>query len=119
MVLSETLKTELKIVHFIAGVSLYKKYCGSLIGMGWSLLNPLVQLIVYFFAFGLIIKVPIENYFVYLAAGLLPWTFISASLINSATSITSRKGTCSRIPSFSGSAFTWVMSQYCSTEAAM
>ena len=94
MVLSETLKTDLKAVHFIAGVSLYKKYCGSLIGMGWSLLNPLVQLIVYFFAFGLIIKVPIENYFVYLAAGLLPWTFISASLINSATSITSRKGTC-------------------------
>jgi L-lactate dehydrogenase complex protein LldG len=25
----------------------------------------------------------------------------------------------SRIPSFSGSAFTWVMSQYCSTETAM
>jgi lipopolysaccharide transport system permease protein len=94
MVLSETLKTELKTVHFIAGVSLYKKYCGSLIGMGWSLLNPLVQLIVYFFAFGLIIKVPIENYFVYLAAGLLPWTFMSASLIGSATSITSRRGTC-------------------------
>ena len=43
MVLSETLKTELKTVHFVAGVSLYKKYCGSLIGMGWSLLNPLVQ----------------------------------------------------------------------------
>jgi ABC-type polysaccharide/polyol phosphate export permease len=39
--------------------------------MGWSLLNPLVQLIVYFFAFGLIIKVPIENYFVYLGAVLL------------------------------------------------
>jgi ABC-type polysaccharide/polyol phosphate export permease len=86
MVLSEALKTQLKTVHFIAGVSLYKKYCGSLIGMGWSLLNPLVQLIVYFFAFGLIIKVPIENYFVYLAAGLLPWTFMSASLIGSATS---------------------------------
>ena len=62
--------------------------------MGWSLLNPLVQLIVYFFAFGMIIKVPIENYFVYLAAGLLPWSFMSSSLINSATSITSRKGTC-------------------------
>jgi lipopolysaccharide transport system permease protein len=42
----------------------------------------------------LIIKVPIENYFVYLAAGLLPWAFLSASLTNSATSITSRKGTC-------------------------
>ena len=93
MLLSETLKTELKTVHFIAGVSLYKKYCGSLIGMGWSLLNPLVQLIVYFFAFGMIIKVPIENYFVYLAAGLLPWAFIS-TLTNCATSITSRKGTC-------------------------
>ncbi|EWY40646.1 hypothetical protein N825_34780 [Skermanella stibiiresistens SB22] len=49
---------------------------------------------VYFFAFGLIIKVPIDNYFVYLAAGLLPWTFLSQSLITSATSITSRKATC-------------------------
>jgi ABC-type polysaccharide/polyol phosphate export permease len=62
MVLNESVRTGLKAVHFIARVSLYKKYCGSLIGMGWSLLNPLVQLIVYFFAFGLIIKVPIENY---------------------------------------------------------
>jgi lipopolysaccharide transport system permease protein len=94
MVLNKSLKTELKTVHFIAGVSLYKKYCGSLIGMGWSLLNPLVQLIVYFFAFGLIIKVPIDNYFVYLASGLLPWTFMSQSLINATTAITSRKGTC-------------------------
>jgi len=94
MVLNESMRTGLKAVHFIARVSLYKKYCGSLIGMGWSLLNPLVQLIVYFFAFGLIIKVPIENYFVYLAAGLLPWSFISNSLVNSATAITSRKGTC-------------------------
>jgi ABC-type polysaccharide/polyol phosphate export permease len=94
MLLSEALKAELRTVHFISGVSLYKKYCGSLIGMGWSLLNPLIQLIVYYFAFGLIIKVPIDNYFVYLAAGLLPWSFLSQSLINSATSITSRKGTC-------------------------
>jgi lipopolysaccharide transport system permease protein len=94
MVLNERLKTELKTVHFIASVSLYKKYCGSLIGMGWSLLNPLVQLIVYFFAFGLIIKVPIDNYFVYLASGLLPWSFMSQSLVNSTTAITSRKGTC-------------------------
>jgi lipopolysaccharide transport system permease protein len=90
MVLNERLKA----VHFIASVSLYKKYCGSLIGMGWSLLNPLVQLIVYFFAFGLIIKVPIDNYFVYLASGLLPWSFMSQSLVNSTTAITSRKGTC-------------------------
>jgi lipopolysaccharide transport system permease protein len=94
MVLNERLKAELKAVHFIASVSLYKKYCGSLIGMGWSLLNPLVQLIVYFFAFGLIIKVPIDNYFVYLASGLLPWSFMSQSLVNSTTAITSRKGTC-------------------------
>jgi lipopolysaccharide transport system permease protein len=94
MVLNERLKAELKAVHFIDSVPLYKKYCGSLIGMGWSLLNPLVQLIVYFFAFGLIIKVPIDNYFVYLASGLLPWSFMSQSLVNSTTAITSRKGTC-------------------------
>jgi lipopolysaccharide transport system permease protein len=93
MVISDTLKSDLTAVYFIARVSLYKRYCGSLVGMGWSLLNPMIQLLVYFFAFGMIMKVPIENYFVYLAAGLLPWSFISNSAIMCSTSIVSRKDT--------------------------
>jgi lipopolysaccharide transport system permease protein len=93
MTISAALKHDIEAVYFIARVSLYKRYCGSLVGMGWSLLNPMIQLLVYFFAFGLIMKVPIENYFVYLAAGLLPWTFISNCAIMCSTAIVSRKDT--------------------------
>ena len=41
MVINAALKHDLAAVYFIARVSLYKRYCGSLVGMGWSLLRAI------------------------------------------------------------------------------
>src|SRR4029077_10780412 len=64
------------------------KYKGSLLGVFWSLLNPLVLLGVYLVVFGLIFpngKVP--HYPIYLLAGLACWIFFSVSLQSSARSM--------------------------------
>jgi lipopolysaccharide transport system permease protein len=63
------------------------KYRGSVFGVLWSLLHPLLLLSVYTFAFRYIVRIQMENYAFFLLAGLLPWTFFSGSLQASTASI--------------------------------
>jgi ABC-type polysaccharide/polyol phosphate export permease len=64
------------------------KYKGSLLGVLWSLLNPLVLLGVYLVVFGLIFQnKKIEHYPVYLLAGLSCWIFFSVSLQSASRSM--------------------------------
>ena len=65
------------------------KYKGSLLGIFWSLLNPLVLLGVYLVVFGLGRRTPntIPHYPLYLLAGLSCWIFFSVTLQSSARSL--------------------------------
>jgi ABC-type polysaccharide/polyol phosphate export permease len=57
------------------------KYKGSLLGVLWSLLNPLALLVVYLVVFGVVFQNKhIAHYPVYLLAGLACWIFFSVSL---------------------------------------
>jgi ABC-2 type transport system permease protein len=62
------------------------KYAASVLGAVWSLLNPIVFLIVFSF----VVKVlgnDIPNYPVYLLSGLLAWNLFSAALTTGARSV--------------------------------
>jgi ABC-type polysaccharide/polyol phosphate export permease len=64
------------------------KYKGSLLGIFWSLLNPLVLLVVYLVVFGLIFpNGRVVHYPIYLLAGLSCWIFFSVSLQSSSRSM--------------------------------
>jgi len=63
------------------------KYRDSVLGVVWSLLNPLLMLLVYTLAFKFILRVPMENYAFFLLAGLLPWNFFASSLTASTQAI--------------------------------
>jgi ABC-type polysaccharide/polyol phosphate export permease len=66
----------------------HAKYKGSLLGVAWSLLNPLVLLGVYLVVFGLLLQnKTIPHYPIYLLAGLACWIFFSVSLQSSARSM--------------------------------
>jgi ABC-type polysaccharide/polyol phosphate export permease len=56
------------------------KYKGSLLGVLWSLLNPLVLLAVYLLVFGVIFPSKTPHYPLYLLAGLASWIFFATSL---------------------------------------
>ncbi len=60
------------------------KYKNSFLGFVWSLVTPLMMLAVYYVAFGVIFKLRGEGmtfYAFYLMAGILPWNFMSISLM--------------------------------------
>ena len=60
------------------------KYKNSFLGVLWSFLNPLLQIVVYAVVFQVILKNPQENYAIFLCCGLIPWTFFSATVTRSA-----------------------------------
>jgi ABC-2 type transport system permease protein len=73
------------------------RYKRSVLGWGWSLLNPIAFMVVYTFAFSLILDatpepgVPsgLESYAFFLLCALLPWTFFNVSVTTSMESIVS------------------------------
>ena len=66
---------------------LQAKYKGSLLGVFWSLLNPLVLLGVYLLVFGLIFPSKIPHYALYLLSGLACWIFFATSVQTAARSL--------------------------------
>ena len=66
----EMLKTSIK--KDIGG-----KYKNSFLGVLWSFVNPLLQIIVYAIIFPLIMKNDIPNYVVFMVCGLIPWNYFS------------------------------------------
>ncbi len=65
------------------------KYKGSLLGIFWSLLNPLILLGVYLVVFGVLLPTPktIPHYPLYLLAGIACWIFFSVSLQSASRSM--------------------------------
>jgi ABC-2 type transport system permease protein len=64
------------------------KYKRTIFGQGWSLLNPIATLLIFTLVFGFVLRVPvpvgkssgIQVFALFLACGLLPWTFFSNSV---------------------------------------
>jgi len=75
------------LVYNLVSRDLKVKYKGSILGFFWSLLNPLVMLIVYTVAFKYIIKIRVENFPLFFLCAFLPWTFLNLSLSMSVSSI--------------------------------
>ena len=63
------------------------KYKKSFLGVLWSFVNPLLQIMVYAFVFQVILKSNIENYAVYLCCGLIPWQYFSSVILRGAATI--------------------------------
>ena len=59
------------------------RYKHSFLGVMWSFLNPLLQLLVYAIVFPVILKVKQDNYIIFVCAGLIPWTFFTTVVTQS------------------------------------
>ncbi|RSK28672.1 ABC transporter permease [Bacillus sp. HMF5848] len=73
------------------------RYKGSVLGILWALLNPVFLLIIYGFVFSFIMRIQIENYFLFLFTGLLPWIYFRSSVLGSANSILSNAGLIKKV----------------------
>jgi len=76
------------LIQSLVARELKARYRGSVLGFFWSFINPLLLLLVYTFVFRYVLvgtqPKEIEPYPVFLFCGLLPWTWFSSSLAESA-----------------------------------
>ncbi len=68
------------------------KYAGSVLGVGWSVVWPIINLCIYIIVFGTVIgaRIPGKHnvwfvYGIYLSAGMIPWLFFSGVVIRIST----------------------------------
>ena len=64
------------------------KYKASFLGVLWSFINPLLQVLVYAIVFPYIMRVQTDNYLIFLICGIIPWTWFTNSITNGTTCIT-------------------------------
>lgn len=63
------------------------KYASSILGISWAVINPLLLMLAIDFVFSVVFKRGIENFSLFLLAGILPWMFFSVSLSEATFSI--------------------------------
>ena len=67
------------------------RYRGSALGFLWSFVNPLLLLLIYTFVFTVVMPnahpPEYQPYALFLFCGLLPWTWFSASLLESSSAL--------------------------------
>jgi ABC-type polysaccharide/polyol phosphate export permease len=64
-------------IWILAKTEFIQRYYGSFFGVFWAFLNPLFQLLIYYYIFTWFFDSQIENYAFYLLSGLLVWMFFS------------------------------------------
>ena len=74
------------------------KYKGSFLGILWSFINPLLQVVVYWIVFPYLMRgAGGDNYLVYLITGLIPWTFFLTTVSTGTTSIKANAGIIKKV----------------------
>jgi lipopolysaccharide transport system permease protein len=91
------------------------RYRGSFLGVTWTLLNPLIFMIVYSLVFGKFLHVhyPGGSATVFILSGLLAWTFFSQALIQATNSIVANSALIRKV------AFPWMLLSVSSVIAAL
>src|SRR5512138_522105 len=76
------------LIQSLVARELKARYRGSVLGFFWSFINPLLLLLVYSFVFSYVMvgahDARIEPYALFMFCGILPWTWFSTSLSESA-----------------------------------
>jgi ABC-type polysaccharide/polyol phosphate export permease len=74
------------LIQSLVARELKARYRGSVLGFFWSFINPLLLLLIYSFVFTYVIPARApghEPYALFMFCGILPWTWFSASLLES------------------------------------
>ncbi|HEY3383873.1 MAG TPA: ABC transporter permease [Vicinamibacterales bacterium] len=75
------------LIQSLVARDLKARYRGSVLGFFWSFINPLLLLLVYSFVFAVVLpnRAPeTQPYALFLFCGILPWTWFSSSVLESA-----------------------------------
>jgi ABC-2 type transport system permease protein len=73
------------------------RYKSSVLGFLWSLLNPAMLLVVYWFVFSVLLGSGIPRFPIYLLSGLLAWNLFNVGLISATGSVVASSGIVNKV----------------------
>lgn len=88
-----------ELFYFLAWRDVLVRYKQTVIGVIWSVLRPLLTMLVFVFVFGKIAKLPSDGipYPVLVLTGMLPWLFFSGAFSEAANSLISNANIISKV----------------------
>ena len=100
VVLNEQIENK-RMIFNLTKYELKSRYAGNALGILWLFLNPIIQIGIFWFVFGVGIRggAPVDGipFIVWLQTGMIPWFFISAGISQGATSISSKLSVASKM----------------------
>lgn len=73
------------------------KYKASMLGVLWSFINPLLQVLVYAIVFPYLLRNTGDNYLVYLVTGIIPWNFFTTVITGTVNCIKVNAGIIKKV----------------------
>ncbi len=89
-----------ELLWFLAWRDVRVRYKQTILGVGWAILQPLMQMVVFSVVFGEWLKVPTDNnipYPVFSSTALVPWALFGSVLAGTATSLTANAGILNKV----------------------
>ncbi len=94
--LCRTLYKHRELIGILVAKQLKLRYRGTVLGFIWTLLSPLLLMLVYTLVFSVYFRLDMERYPAFLFTGLLPWMWFASSLQQGVTSILDGAGLVTR-----------------------
>jgi ABC-type polysaccharide/polyol phosphate export permease len=85
------------LLEYLVLLDLRVRYRGSVLGFLWTLLNPLLLMLVMWAVFSRVVRLDEDNYGLFLLSGLVAWQFFQQSIDQSLTTIVRNKGLFEKI----------------------
>jgi lipopolysaccharide transport system permease protein len=82
-VLNREFKRKKDLLWLLTKKEITLKYKRTVLGILWSLLNPILLSLVLYIAFKIFMRIKMENYTFFFLSALFPWNWFSASIIMS------------------------------------
>ena len=88
-----------ELFYFLSWRDILVRYKQTVLGVSWSVIRPLLTMIVFTIVFGRIAKLPHAGvpYALLVYAGLLPWNFMSTALTEMSASLTSNTNLLTKV----------------------
>ena len=93
------LKEYRDLFYFLVWKDIKVMYAQTILGFGWAILQPLIQILIFTIIFGKVAKIPTDDipYFLFSTLAIIPWTYMSSAMTSSGLSLISGQGMLGKI----------------------
>lgn len=86
-----------EMIYMLVRREIRGRYKGSILGFFWTFLNPLLQFVVYAVVFSTIMRMNIEQFYIYLFIAFVPWFFLATAIPQGAVCIQAQSNLVQKI----------------------